>query len=301
MFGTGKLAKKMILTVALASVIGLNAFAANVSVGTVGASGLRLRENATTESKTLLTAPGGTKVLVLSKEGDWYKVNCGNQTGYMYAQYLSVSEDETADLGTGVATGSLVNVRSAPNTDGAVLYQLSSGTPAAIIGTQDGWYKIRYNSKDGFISPDYFAPAKEQLASRSGSSSSGSDASSGSAVELVEYAKNYLGVKYVYGGSTPKGFDCSGFTFYVFKHFGVSISRTASAQFNQGTAVSKDNLKPGDAVFFSQGSKSIGHVGIFVGGGCFIHASSPGDVVKISSLSESYYLKRYQGARRMIG
>jgi cell wall-associated NlpC family hydrolase len=301
MFGISKLAKRITLTIALVAAMSFNAFAAGVSVGTVNASGLRMREQASTDSKTLVTLSAGAKVVVLGKEGDWYKASYGSTTGYMYAQYLSVSSDESADLGVGVVTGSVVNVRSAPET-GDVICQLSSGVKADIIGTQGGWYKVKYNSKEGFISPDYFEPSEETLSSRSGSAVEASAAVSGnSGSDLVAYAKNYLGVKYVYGGSTPKGFDCSGFTVYVFKHFGISLSRSASAQFKQGVSVSKGDLQPGDLVFFSQGSKSIGHVGIYVGGGSFIHASSPGDVVKITSLSESYYKARYKGARRFIG
>ena len=118
--------------------------------------------------------------------------------------------------------------------------------------------------------------------------------------DVVAYAKNYLGVKYVYGGSSPKGFDCSGFTVYVFKHFGISLSRTATGQYKYGSSVSKSNLQTGDLVFFKGSGKAIGHVGIYVGGGSFIHASSPGDVVKITSLSDSYYVRNYVGARRIL-
>lgn len=98
---------------------------------------------------------------------------------------------------------------------------------------------------------------------------------------IVEYAKNFLGVRYVLGGSTPSGFDCSGFTKYVFAHFGISLNRRASEQAHQGTPVSRGNLQPGDLVFFGN---PVYHVGIYVGGDSFIHAPVPGDVVKISSL-----------------
>lgn len=96
----------------------------------------------------------------------------------------------------------------------------------------------------------------------------------------------------------PNAFDCSGFTSYVYRHFGVSLPRTASSQFSVGSAVSRNNLAPGDLVFFNTVGY-LGHVGLYIGGGDFIHAASSGRV-KISSLSEGYYRTRYAGARRVF-
>jgi cell wall-associated NlpC family hydrolase len=126
------------------------------------------------------------------------------------------------------------------------------------------------------------------VASRGDTSTS---VSSGEAI--VAYASNYLGVPYVWGGNTPSGFDCSGFTKYVYGHFGITLNRRASQQANQGVPVSRDQLQPGDLVFFGN---PIYHVGIYVGNGCFIHAPQTGDVVKITSLK---YMNLTQ-ARRLI-
>ena len=119
---------------------------------------------------------------------------------------------------------------------------------------------------------------------------------------VVEYAKQYLGYKYVSGGASPStGFDCSGFTTYVYKHFGVSLNRTSSGQNNNGVAVAKSDLQPGDLVIFNNDANTtIGHVGIYIGDGNFIHASNPSDGVKITTLTTGYYQKRYVGARRVI-
>ena len=120
--------------------------------------------------------------------------------------------------------------------------------------------------------------------------------------EIVEYAKQYLGYKYVSGGVSPStGFDCSGFTLYVYNNFGISLNRTATGQMNNGIAIDRDNLQLGDLVIFNNDSNtSIGHVGIYIGNGDFIHASNPSDGVKITALSTGYYEKRYVGARRVI-
>ena len=119
-----------------------------------------------------------------------------------------------------------------------------------------------------------------------------------SSSQVANYAYNFLGRPYVYGANGPNAFDCSGFTSYVYRHFGVSLPRTASSQFSAGSAVSRNNLAPGDLVFFNTVGY-LGHVGLYIGGGDFIHAASSGRV-KISSLSEGYDRTRYAGARRVF-
>jgi cell wall-associated NlpC family hydrolase len=121
---------------------------------------------------------------------------------------------------------------------------------------------------------------------------------SGIGTTVVAIAERYLGIPYVYAGASPGGgFDCSGLVMYVFAQVGISLPHYAASQYGYGMPVSKDQLEPGDLVFFD----GLGHVGIYVGGGNFIHAPHTGDVVKISSLSESWYTEMYVGARRISG
>ena len=111
---------------------------------------------------------------------------------------------------------------------------------------------------------------------------------------VVGIAMQYLGTPYVYGGASPSGFDCSGFVMYVFAQIGVSLPHNAAAQYGYGMPVSRDQLQPGDLVFFN----GLGHVGIYIGGGQFIHSPHTGDVVKISSIS-GWYSSTWVGARRL--
>ena len=113
---------------------------------------------------------------------------------------------------------------------------------------------------------------------------------------VVGVAMQYLGTPYVWAGASPGGFDCSGFTMYVFAQVGVSLPHSSYAQYGMGVPVAYGQLEPGDLVFFD----GLGHVGIYIGGGQFIHSPHTGDVVKISSLSEAYYSGAYVGARRIL-
>lgn len=129
------------------------------------------------------------------------------------------------------------------------------------------------------------AEAPKQQVSRSDSSS------------LIDNALSLVGVPYAFGGTSRRGFDCSGYVQYVFKGSGISLPRTSSSQFNVGSSISRDQIQVGDLVFFTTYSSGASHVGISIGEGKFIHASNSG--VRISSLSESYYAGRYYGARRV--
>ncbi|EKQ55089.1 MULTISPECIES: C40 family peptidase [unclassified Clostridium] len=141
------------------------------------------------------------------------------------------------------------------------------------------------------------APSDENVSSSNTDSVSRGTISKGN--EVVNYAYKFLGKPYVYGANGPNAFDCSGLTQYVYNKFGVGLSRTTYSQVNEGIKVNRNDLRPGDLVFFNT-EGSISHVGIYIGGGEFIHAPRTGKPVMVSSLSDGYYAEKYATARRIF-
>ena len=281
---------------------------ASSSAGTAGtvkcSSSVNLRSEANTSSSILAELKNGTAVTVVSTANGWCKVTCSGKTGYIKQDYVSTtgsaSNNTSASTGTAavVKCSSTVNFRSAASTSSTILGELKNGTAVTVLSTSNGWSKVSYAGKTGYISADYLVTASSGTAI-SPSNTAASVSISAKRQSVLNYAAQFLGVPYVYGGSTPSGFDCSGFTSYVFKNTVGSIPRVAQAQYDATTRVSRDDLLPGDLVFFGSSTSSISHVGIYVGSNQFIHAPSTGDVVKYSSLTGSY-ATRYQGAGRVI-
>ena len=302
-------------------------------VAYVDATSLHLRSEASTSSKKLATAKNGEVVVIVQKQGDWYKVIYNLQEGYMHGDYLTVKTAVDVELGYGKVTGSSVNMRSGPSTSYKAVTVAAKGNKAYIIGINNGWYKVIYGSNICYIRSDYLQltevpyensassnspkffkagkstgvePSASELNGTTGSSTSGSTASgssssgSASGSDIVATAKKYLGTPYKWGGSTPSGFDCSGFVYYVLRSNGIKASRTLSAMYKQGTPVAKSDLQPGDVVFFQGTYKSgLSHAGIYVGDGKFIHSPHSGEVVSYANLYSSYYVSHYYGAVRM--
>jgi len=330
---------RRLFTLMIAMVLFVSCFAVTASaagtvmhgIGFVNTNSLRLRSEASTTSKILDTAPKNDCVVVISKSGDWYKVNYNLQEGYMHRDYLNVLTRENAELGYGRVTGSGVNLRSGAGTTYRSVGVASKGSKCYILGLNNGWYKVIYNSTVCYIrsdfvelteipyenqaspnSPKFFRGGKStgvtpSAGALNGSVSSGSNPSAPAVpanvtgAQILAEAQKYLGTPYVSGGASPSGFDCSGFVYYVLKQLGFSPNRTPAAQFNQGTAVSKENLQVGDIVFFAGTYTSgISHVGIYAGNGQFIHSPNSRSTVSYSDLTSGYWANHYHGARRMV-
>ncbi|MGN1330050.1 MAG: SH3 domain-containing protein [Clostridia bacterium] len=405
----------LVLIIILAIILGLT-YTTFAVTGKITVETVRVREEATTESKTLVMGNLGEEVEVLGQEGDWYKVKYNEQEGYIYKDYVETTEPveetpettenpqtkpdttTTEETNTSVATelgntlnkdssayllpnytstkiaelkqseqvkiistlanwakietaekeawipktllmkevsinetsdseennpqevseeqknlnqaayissNAAANLREGPSTETASLGKLARHTKITVISDEGEWYKVTYNGQEGYISKALVTigepPVEDTTSSRSSEISRASTqenyvvpSASAGAATAASIAANYIGCSYVYGGSSPSGFDCSGFTSYCYSQAGISISRTSYSQATQGTAVSKADLQPGDLVVFSGAS----HVGIYVGNGQFIHAANPSEGVRYDSISSGYWAGQYQSARR---
>ena len=200
----------------------------------------------------------------------------------------------------------VVIVREKATKASDVVTSLNKATAVTVFAKDGEWSKVKVNGEVGYIKSTLLSETKPEVVTsrsleqerqeteQSTETAPAQTSNSELGQQICAYARQYVGCKYVYGGTTPSGFDCSGFTQYVFKHFGININRTASAQASNGTYVAKSDLQPGDLLIFS------GHAGLYLGDGMFIHAANPSKGVIITPLSESYYVRNYIQARRLI-
>jgi cell wall-associated NlpC family hydrolase len=194
----------------------------------------------------------------------------------------------------GIVTASLLNLRSQASTSSSILAQIPKGQAVTVNSVQPGWASVTYYGSTGFVSLDYL----KIMAGENPTARNAAVYSKGQAV--VELAKKYLGTPYVYGGSSPSGFDCSGFVYYIYKSMGVTLNRVAADQMTNGRWVSKNELQPGDIVGFTNRSGYVNHVGIYAGNGMMIHSPQTGEVVRYESIVSGNYSMRLICGRRIF-
>lgn len=287
------------------------AFAAGSQTGTVNASDVRLRSGAGTSYKILGSVGKGEKVSVLGSSSSWDKVRTARgSTGWMSSKYITIAKSNVSTSSSagepGLVNASDVRLRSGAGTSYKTLGSLGKGEKVSVIGSSSGWDKVRTASGSvGWVFGKYISMRNSNASRGSAGLTVGSRDSSSLADQVISYAKTLLGTPYVYGGTSPSGFDCSGLVQYVYKNFGISLNRVAADQATQGIKVSKSDLQPGDLVFFdtSGGHSYVTHAGIYIGNGQFIQASSGsynGHKVVISDISQEYYAKAFMVARRVL-
>ena len=299
----------MALSAAVITAFTLTASA--VSAGRVNTNSLRLRSGPSTSSSVVANYDAGKQVIIYDQDGDWYKVYVDGKEGYMAAEYVDKMDTvEFAAIPAKVAT-EILNLRQKPSTESSIIKQLTENTAISIIGVEDGWFKAKHADSVGYVHPSYIklgaatSSGGEVVAARVETASGAGQSESGAATaqNVIEFAMSLRGVPYKYGGKSTSGFDCSGYTYYVFKQFGINLSGGASTQLGYGVKISRAELLPGDLVFFSHPSYPgypAGHVGIYLGDNQFIHAPSPGKVVRVEDMGSGYYNDRYVGARRVL-
>lgn len=313
-----------------ASAVGTVAGQVAIVTATDG-QGLNLRENPWVESPVITSMPEGTVVTVLKTAlyddsgMEWWKVSFEGTEGYSVAQYLAVTGQQSGSsappapavgLQAGQAVmisatgGDGVNVRTGAGVDNAVVGHLAEGTILTIVAgpvydSKDvGWYQLTGAGVDGWVHGGYVAaapPTGVVTINASGVTGSVDWLDSGDAI--VTEAMSHLGAPYLWAGTTPAGFDCSGFVYYVVNRVLTNdFPRAIEQQMEQGTAVDWPDLRAGDLVFFENTYKEgLSHVGIYLGEGQFVSAGGEEVVVGVDSLNDTYWSTRYVTARRVGG
>jgi len=276
--------------------------AVTIGGATVTGSSVRLRTSTDTSgcANVLTEMPKGTFLLVEEKLDGWYKVICDGTEGYVSADFASFAERADGTYGFPAATGGTdINLRADASTASAVVKNLkASGTGLTVTGVNGQWLAVTDGAgASGYIRSDLVQ--YKRGAAAGGTESSQAAQSAGD--KLVQTAMLYQGYAYTWGGMSPTtGFDCSGFANYVCAQYGVSLHRVAQDIYSyDGVSVGWNDLQPGDILCFGYGPYSVGHVGIYIGDGQMIHASTYTTGVIVSDLS-GYYTTNFVGAKRVV-
>lgn len=259
----------------------------NLGVANVD-SYLNIREKASESGSLCGKLPKNAGCEILEETGGWYKIKSGRVTGYVKSEYLLTGDaawnkaDEIKVM-TATVDAETLYVREAMNTDCKVVALVSGEEELEVLEVQDGWAKVQVDNDQGYVSLDYATLGYQLPKAEAVTELKASSGVSSKRVSIVEYAKQFLGNPYVWGGSSlTKGTDCSGFTMSIYAHYGISLPHSSSAQSRMGRKVSSSEVKPGDLLFYGSGS-GVNHVAMYIGGGKVIHASTAKTGIKISN------------------
>lgn len=289
----------------------------DLGYGYVSCNLTRLHESTGEYSNVTCLLSKGEKLQFLAYDGAWYKVRReSGEEGYISVYFVTLDESSVASIPDdciipGYVNATSLNFRSQPNTSCYILSSVTQGSQIDLLSFDGSWYKARLSSGEiGYVSGDYISlnPVEYAVVSIPDLNIpyvpkvDPTDETYSLGSQIVETAYEYLGTPYRYATDGPDTFDCSGFTMYVMNQYGITLPHQSGSQYLYGFEVSQMELIPGDLVFFSSNSNSgVAHVGIYVGEGYFIHASSgKAYSVTVSSLFDDYYTRHYLGAKRVI-
>ncbi|MBQ4651303.1 MAG: SH3 domain-containing protein [Oscillospiraceae bacterium] len=284
------------------------------TTGYINGDYVRFRSGPSTSYSIINNYNRGKQLTVTGTSGDWTAAIIDGREGYVFSQYVTLnsttgdsdSSSENVDTSVdnsvvvnpvdptdGYVKGNNVRMRSGPSMSASVIGEYFYGNKLTITGTSGDWTAVTINGEKGYIYSQYVAKGTMSLPSVGGTG----DAALGS--EIAQYACQFVGTRYIWGGSSPEGFDCSGLVYYVYKQHGYTLNRVAEDQARNGVHVDADQLQPGDILCFYSGGSYIGHVGIYIGDGKFVHAANSATGVVITELS-GYYSTRGFEARRIV-
>ena len=260
----------------------------HLGICNVQENNLNIRQEANESGKLVGKLPKNAACEIISSDGEWSYIKSGKVEGYVKEEYLltefaAKQKAEEMASAMAVAVTDSLNVREQPSTDAEVVTQVAAGESLDIVEIMDdGWIKVYLDDEEVYVSSDYVEVKSDLSTAITMTELLYGQGVSDVRVDLCQYAKEFLGNPYVWGGtSLTSGADCSGFVLSVFAKYGVSLPHSSRSQANQGTSISASELQPGDLVFYAKGG-TINHVAIYIGGGQVIHASSPKTGIKIS-------------------
>lgn len=251
-------------------------------------SSLNVRENPSTSAKLVGQMPKGSACEVIEMLDGWAHIQSGEVEGYVSMDYLLTGAEavlKARELVQTVVHADVngLNVRTEPNTESAVLTQVLEDEELEYLETLGKWIKVGIDNHEAYVCAEYVTIEEKLKTAITMTELRYGVGVSDVRVELVEYAKQFLGNPYVWGGtSLTKGADCSGFVLSIFKNYGVTLPHYSGSQANCGTKISFDEIQPGDLIFYNNDNGVIGHVAIYIGNNQIIHASSPSTGIKIS-------------------
>ena len=305
-------------------------------IATVAEDGLSLRDGPGTNYIAMSKLQAGAQLDLLERYQEWLHVGIpGGADGWVKGDFLAIAAGINERVLTaetlpdpnpalvGMIAENLVNLRKGPDSKYIKVGGINGGTRVDLIGKYKDWFQVKLdNGSKAWIFNDLLTvtervarrlpfskdfPSLPVVARRigvsAGSSASANLANIPASGDVANYAKQFVGSRYIYGGGSPSGFDCSGLTSYVYSKYGVSLPHNAASQYSTayGAAVgSMDNLKPGDLVFFkgTGGHRGISHVALYIGGGRVVHAMMPRYGVQVSNVYDSYWVTHYYGGIR---
>ncbi len=259
----------------------------NIGIANVESGNLNVREQPSLEGKLVGKMPRNSACEVVEELEGWAHIVSGEVEGYVSLEYLLIGPDaklRAAELVHKVAVVNVdgLNVRDEANTESAVLTQVPKGAELEWLETLEGWIKVAVDGDEAYVSDEYVTVEEKLDTAITMTELLYGVGVSDVRVDLVEYAKQFVGNPYVWGGtSLTKGADCSGFVLSVYKKYGVTLPHYSGAQANSGTKISYGELQPGDLIFYSNSSGVINHVALYIGGGRVVHASSPTQGIRI--------------------
>ncbi len=261
----------------------------NLGIASVDGN-LNVREGAGTEYEVVGKMQNNAGCEILGVEGDWTKIQSGKVTGYVSSEFLVSGDDVVAladEVKQTIATvkeGTVtLFVREDATTDSEVVTMVPDGEELEVLEMLDGWARVAVDNDEGYVCTDYVEISTQLPKAQTLTELQYGQGVSDVRVDLVQYALQFVGNPYVWGGtSLTNGADCSGFVLSVFANYGISLPHHSGSQAGYGTKISSSEARPGDLFFYGNGS-TINHVAIYIGNGQVVHASSPSSGIKISS------------------